>query len=64
MDNKIITPRIRLGESVSDKVRRSVGISVRSSVYGSVRVSVHGPIYDSVWRLLVVPVSNSTNFRL
>jgi hypothetical protein len=57
---EVITPRIRLGKSVRDKVRSSVWRSVSRSLMSS----VHGPIYDLVWRLLVDPVNNSTNFRL
>jgi hypothetical protein len=57
---EVISPRIRLGESVKDKVRSSVWNLVSHSLMSS----VHGPIYDLVWRLLVDPVNNSTNFRL
>jgi len=56
--------KIKLGKSVKDKVRSSVWNLVSHSLMSSVRVSVHGPIYDLVWRLLVDPVNNSTNFRL
>ena len=60
MENKFITPKLVLGESVRDKVRSSVWNLVGHSLMSSVR----GPIYDLVWRLLVDPVNNSTNFRL
>ena len=56
--------KIKLGESVKDKVRRSVWNLVGHSLMSSVRGSVNISVYDSVWRLLVVPVSNSTNFIL
>jgi hypothetical protein len=57
---EVISPRIKLGKSVRDKVRSSVWNLVGHSLMSS----VHGPIYDLVWRLLVDPVNNSTNFRL
>jgi hypothetical protein len=56
--------KIKLGESVKDKVRSSVWNLVGHSLMSSVRGSVNISIYDSVWRLLVDPVNNSTNFRL
>ena len=56
----IMKTKIKLGRSVKDKVRSSVWNLVSHSLMSS----VHGPIYDLVWRLLVDPVNNSTNFRL
>ncbi len=56
--------KIKLGKSVKDKVRSSVWNLVGHSLMSSVRGSVNISIYDSVWRLLVDPVNNSTNFRL
>jgi hypothetical protein len=56
--------KLVLGESVKDKVRSSVWNLVGHSLMSSVRGSVNISVYDSVWRLLVDPVNNSTNFRL
>jgi len=61
---EVITPRLVLGKSVNRKVRSSVWNLVGHSLMSSVRGSVNISVYDSVWRLLVDPVNNSTNFRL
>ena len=45
MDSKVITPRIRLGKSVSISVNHSVWCSV----WGSVDISVSNSVYVSVW---------------
>jgi hypothetical protein len=65
---RVISPRIRLGSLVMDKVSRSVydlvanSVSrpVRNSVKSSVDISVSSSVYRSVYR----SVTNSINNRL
>jgi len=61
---EVITPRIRLGRSVSDKLISSLDMSMIGALCGSVNI----PVYDSVWRLVrssvESSVNNSINIRL
>jgi hypothetical protein len=52
---EVITPRIRLGRSVSDKLISSLDMSMIGALCGSVNI----PVYDSVWRLVRSSVDNS-----
>ena len=53
MDRVVITPRIRLGESVKSKVRSSVYGSIDRSVYHSVWESMSSPVDISVRSLVI-----------
>ena len=76
MENKIIVPTIRLGQSVKSKVRSLVYGSVESSIWESVsnpvdismRSSVRSLVSSSVWRSVISsvwePIRNSTIWRI
>lgn len=62
MENRVITPKIRLGKSVSISVKSSVGysISVWGSVYDSVGDSLRSSIDSSMW----TPIRNLTTWEI
>jgi hypothetical protein len=60
MGDRVITPRIRLGKSVSNSVCDSVSGLVGSSVYDSVNSSVRKSVISSVWG----PIRNLTIWRI
>lgn len=59
MGDRVITPKITLGESVKTKVNRSVNSLVYNSVFRSMRDSVDILVTDSVSRSLWSSVNNS-----
>ena len=54
---EVISPRIKLGRSVSDKLRSSLDMSMIGALCGSVNI----PVYDSVWRLVRSSVESSVS---
>jgi len=53
----IMNTKIKLGRSVSDKLRSSLDMSMIGALCGSVNI----PVYDSVWRLVRSSVESSVS---
>ena len=64
MENKIITPKITLGESVKSKVRSSVYGSVESSIWESMISPVSNSLWSSVYGSVCTQINNLTTWEI